>query len=114
MTAGRIMRKIGAGPRNHALRGSAGSGSLRTMMPALPIATTTLMSPGIEPSQAAHRLIVAAWRSLVARPRPLPRWRAALIGIDEADLSEQGCRLRREALFEVRDRQRCQEMSRVH
>ena len=58
------------------------------------------------PLDTAHHLVSAVWQLLTERPRSLTRSHEALLTIDDADLSDTGRRLRREALYDLRDRQR--------
>jgi hypothetical protein len=58
------------------------------------------------PLGTAHHLASALWQWLTERPRSLTRSHEALLTIDDADLSDTGRRLRREALYDLRDRQR--------
>jgi hypothetical protein len=56
------------------------------------------------PLDAAHRVVCAVWRSITDWRRA--GWQEALIRADEADLSDLGRRIRRKALYDIRDRQR--------
>lgn len=74
------------------------------MMQAREIAMPIETSAG--PLDGAHHVASALWQWFTERPRRLDRAQQALLTIDDADLSDTGRRLRREALRDLRDRQR--------
>jgi hypothetical protein len=66
-----------------------------------------MAEPMASGAMAGWALIAALCDLVLSRSGGLDRGTQSLIAADEADLSEEGCRLRRRAIHAARDRDRC-------